>query len=62
MIKEFFMQDQRVTPRPPGVCIPWREKIEELPPMSGDRALVQKTWENIGELAYTYIWQVLLSF
>ena len=46
----------------PGVCIPWEEKLKELPEITGDAQLVQRVWEDIDALAYTYIWQVLLSF
>ncbi len=46
----------------PGVCIPWEEKAGELPEISGDRELVRRVWEQIDELAYTYIWHCLLSF
>lgn len=46
----------------PGVCIPWEEKLKELPGISGDKELVQRVWENIEELGYTFIWQCLLSF
>jgi hypothetical protein len=48
--------------RPPGVCIPWEEKLKELPPLKGDAKLVQRVWEDTDSLAYTYIWQCLLSF
>ena len=46
----------------PGVCIPWEEKLKELPEISGDKELVQKLWEDIDALGYVYIWQCLLSF
>jgi len=46
----------------PGVCIPWEQKIKELPEMSGDRQLVQTVWENVDGLGYTYIWHCLVSF
>ena len=46
----------------PGVCIPWEEKVQELPPICGDEALVRRVWEEIDALAYMYIWQCLLSF
>ena len=46
----------------PGVCIPWEEKLKELPDISGDSDLVQGVWEDVDALAYVYIWQVLLSF
>jgi len=48
--------------RRPGVCIPWQEKLKELPPISGDAKLVRKVWEDVDSLAYTYIWHCLLSF
>ena len=46
----------------PGVCIPWQQKLRELPEISGDKQLVQKVWEDNEGLAYTYIWHCLLSF
>lgn len=46
----------------PGVCIPWEQKIKELPPISGDAQLIRKVWEDIDGLAYMYIWQCVLSF
>ena len=52
---------QEGAPRP-GVCIGWDEKLRELPPISGDAALMQRVWEDTDALAYTYIWQCLLSF
>lgn len=48
--------------RPPGVCIPWEEKLKELPPITGDAKLVEKVWQDVDGLAYTYIWHCLLSF
>jgi hypothetical protein len=48
--------------RPPGTCIPWDEKREEFPQVSGDKELVKRVWEDIDALGYVYIWQVLLSF
>ena len=50
-------------PKPrPGVCIPWERKVKELPRISADEQLVRKVWEDIDAMAYTYIWQCLLSF
>jgi len=48
--------------RPPGVCIPWQEKLGELPEIKGDRELVQRVWEDVDALGYVYIWHCLLSF
>lgn len=46
----------------PGVCVPWEEKVKELPKLVGNEEMVKKTWEDMDGLAYTYIWQLLLSF
>ncbi len=48
--------------RPPGVCIPWEEKLKELPEIPGDEELARKIWEDTDALGYTYIWHCLLSF
>jgi hypothetical protein len=52
----------RTMPTTPGVCIPWADKLKELPAITGDAALVQNIWQDIDAWAYVYIWQVLLSF
>jgi uroporphyrinogen-III decarboxylase len=50
-------------PRPqPGVCIPWGEKLKELPPICGDPDIPRRIWDEIEGLAYLYIWHLLLSF
>jgi hypothetical protein len=54
--------ESQPTGAPPGACVPWEEKRKELPAISGDEALVKRVWEEIDGLAYTYIWQCLLSF
>jgi hypothetical protein len=46
----------------PGTCIPWEEKLKELPKIQGDEALYKRVWEDNEAMAYMYIWQVLLSF
>jgi hypothetical protein len=48
--------------RKPGVCIPWQEKVKDLPPVVANEELVKKIWENNDSLAYMYVWQMLLSF
>jgi hypothetical protein len=53
---------QTTSKRPPGTCIPWEEKRQEFPDVSGDKELVRRVWEEIDALGYVYIWQVLLSF
>lgn len=46
----------------PGACIPWEEKLKELPAITGDRDLVRRMWEEIEALGNMFIWQCLLSF
>jgi hypothetical protein len=53
---------RRAPPVPAGVCIPWSEKMTELPPIAGDEDLVRSVWERVDALGNDYIWQLLLSF
>jgi hypothetical protein len=46
----------------PGVCLPWEEKVRELPSITGDSDLVRRVWEFTDSFGYTFIWQCLLSF
>lgn len=46
----------------PGECIPWRVKLEELPPIQGDADLAERVWREVDSLGHTYIWHCLLSF
>ena len=54
-------KDEKITRRP-GACIPWEEKMKELPTILGDKDIVKQKWENLDALGYMYIWQCLLSF
>ena len=57
------MSKQTYVPKvAPGLCVPWDVKRGELPKIQGDEGLVQRVWEANEALAYTYIWQCLLSF
>jgi len=56
------MPEEKKTDRIPGVCIPWQQKREELPKITGDEELLQRIWQDNDALAYVYIWQCLLSF
>ena len=56
------MAELRAMERKAGVCIPWQEKLRELPEIKGDQELVQRVWEDIDALGYVYIWHCLLSF
>lgn len=48
--------------RPPGVAVPWAEKVKEFPPIESKPELVKRIWEEQDGLAYVFIWQMLLSF
>jgi hypothetical protein len=48
--------------RPPGNVVTWETKRAELGELSGDLQLLENIWNNVDSLAYTYIWQLLLSF
>lgn len=56
------MPEQENMKRPPGVCIPWEEKLKEMPEIKGDEELVKRVWEDTDSLAYIYIWHCLLAF
>lgn len=56
------MAEDKKLQRKPGVCIPWEEKLKELPEIPGNEELIRKVWEDIDTLGYVYIWQCLLSF
>jgi uroporphyrinogen-III decarboxylase len=47
---------------PAGVCFPWETKLAELPPLTGDTAMLRRVWEQIDSLGDTFIYQLLLSF
>jgi hypothetical protein len=55
-------EDQHKIERKPGTAIPWEEKVKELPPIESKPELVKKVWEDNDSLAYTFAWQMLLSF
>lgn len=46
----------------PGICIPWQEKLKEIPNICGDKELVRQIWEEIDGFGNMFIWQCLLSF
>lgn len=47
---------------PAGMCIPWSEKIKELPPFPGDPILFERIWQDLEAFPYLFIWHCLLSF
>jgi hypothetical protein len=56
------MGGRETPPVKPGVCFPWEQRVKDLPEITGDKAMIQKIWEDIDALGYMYIWQCLLSF
>ena len=60
--KDRFMPPLKEGVPRPGVCVPWEKKRSQLPDLRGNPKLVEDVWENIDALAYTYIWQIVLSF
>ena len=56
------MAESEKIERKPGVCIPWEEKLKELPEITGDKELLKRVWGNVDAMGYVYIWQCLVSF
>ena len=54
------MAEEKKNERKPGVCIPWEQKLKEMPNFCGDEELARKTWEELEGLAYTFMWFTLL--
>ena len=56
------MSDKEKINKRPGVCLPWEEKIQEIEQIKGDEELFKEVWEDVDEMAHTYIWHLLVSF
>ena len=54
--------DGWTTDRAPGVCIPWSDKVGEMPEIQGDPDLFKRVWENVDGFGYTFIWHCVVSF
>jgi hypothetical protein len=50
------------TSRPPGVCVPWFEKLAEIPRVERHKQMVEQIWNDIDSLGNMFIWQLLVSF
>jgi len=59
---DYGMSGYSNTKPKPGSCIPWEDKLKELPTITGDRDLVQRIWEDIDKMGNMFIWQCLVSF
>lgn len=56
------MGEKESAKREPGVCIPWTEKLKEIPQITGDKELVERIWKENDGLGYIYVWHCLVSF
>jgi uroporphyrinogen-III decarboxylase len=59
---DYGMATRRAPRIKPGVCVPFEEKLKELPKILGDQELVKEVWENVEGFGNMFIWQCLLSF
>lgn len=41
---------------PPGVCIPWEEKLKDLGEVKGDINIIKNEWDKLEVFTYLYIW------
>lgn len=41
---------------PPGVCLPWEEKLKDLGEIKGDAEMIKREWEKLDLFAYLYLW------
>lgn len=46
--------------RPPGVCIPWEERLAEIGPIQGDAEVFRRVWEENDAPGYYFLWQNFL--
>ncbi|EGW36541.1 hypothetical protein [Desulfosporosinus sp. OT] len=40
----------------PGVCLPWKVKVEEIGEFPGNEEIAKKEWEKLDDFAYNFIW------
>ena len=41
---------------PPGVCVPWEQKVAEAAgPIAGNPDILKKEWEQLDAFAYIYL-------
>lgn len=52
----------RPASRPAGSVVPWPEQRRDLPPMTGDEQLVERTWTEIDAWTYAFLWHCVVSF
>lgn len=42
--------------RRPGVCVPWEDKVADLPDLQGDERPARSAWERVDGLGYAFLW------
>ncbi len=42
--------------------IPWEDKLKEMPPIPGDKELIERVWKQTDSLGFLYIYFCLLGF
>ena len=45
----------------PGTCLPWEDKLRQIPALSGDPALLRRVWEEVDFFGYLFIWHTLVG-
>lgn len=41
---------------PPGVCVPWQDKVKEYGQIPGNAEILKNEWEKLDAAAYVYLW------
>ncbi len=58
----YGMVDRNQGSAKPGICLPWEEKVKDIPEIRGDDKIMKEIWEDNESFANMFIWQCLLSF
>ena len=45
-----------LTGMPPGVCVPWTDKVKEYGEIAGNAEMLKTEWEKLDAAAYVYLW------
>lgn len=49
-------EEKRKKGFPPGVCVPWEEKLKDLGEILGNEEIIKSEWEKLDAFAYIYLW------
>ncbi len=55
-----YAQAYKPTGNPPNVCRKWEQESSAYTHLSGDTALVRKSWESVDSAAYNFLWTSVL--